>query len=336
MLRRLFLPALALISAFALGQTPTWDQLKAVYSYEAGNSDSVKTQDRTAAEGSYTEFSFPSENGSTAYGSFARPNGKGPFPLVVLLHGMGGGRKMMMDSLGKGFLAKGFAVMAVDAPHNGDRATDADRKALQETFMKFAMAKDHSQGLGGFMYQDNAAGNTKFVTEAVEGGVRDIRRALDWAIAPGHRVDGTHVGTLGVSMGAIMASILSGVDDRINASALIIGGDPIAPYINKVPADQQPIAAAASPSLYLGHSTAHVLMLNGYNDTVMTRADTLRLFESAPGAMLTFFDTPGDAFSGFGHSIPAEGYAFATDWLGHVMSIPKPATRAHAKPLVGG
>ena len=335
MLRRISILTLAALSAFGFCQTPTWDQLKAVYDVKPLSDDAVKTQDRSAPEGTYTEFNFPSDNGGTAYGTLVRPNAKGPFPLVVLLHGLGGDHKFMIDALAKDFLAKGFAVIALDAPHNGARATADDRKALQSTFMKFAMSKDRAEGLGPFMFHDNAAVNTKFVTEAIEGGIRDIRRAIDWAAAPGHRVDGMHIGALGVSMGSMMASILSGVDPRIDADVLVIGGDPIAPFISQVPADQQLVAAAAAPSLFLTHSTAHVLMLNGYSDTVMTRGDTQRLFESAPGAILAYFDTPGDMGHGFGHSISAEGYGFGVDWLCRMIAVPKPAERSHAKPLGG-
>src|SRR2546423_8274337 len=96
-----FASACALAPAFVLAQSPTWDQLKAVYDVRSMNMDSVKTQDRTAAEGTYIDFNFPSDNGDTAYGTFVRPNGKGPFPLVVLLHGLGGNRGFMIDSFAK-------------------------------------------------------------------------------------------------------------------------------------------------------------------------------------------------------------------------------------------
>ncbi len=330
MMRR-FLLLLALAPALVFAQaTPTWDQLKAVYDVKPLSDDVVKTQDRTATEGTYTEFEFPSDEGGTAYGTFVRPNTKGPFPLVLLLHGMGGNRKFMMDNFAKTLLAKGFAVMALDAPHHGDRASAGDGTFFQSMGMKFAMSKDRDQGLGAFMITDADA--RKFASEAIEGGVRDIRRALNWITIPGHRVDPKQIGALGISMGSIMASILSGVDDRINADMLVIGGDPIAPFIGKVSSDQTMTAAAASCSLFLGHSTAHVLMLNGYNDGVLPRADAMRLFESAPGATLVFFDTPGDLASGMGHSISDEGYAFGEEWLIHRIGMPKPDKRTHSKP----
>jgi dienelactone hydrolase len=335
-MRRAFVPLFVLASAFAPAQAPTWDQLKAVYDVQPMNMDIVKTQDRSAAEGTYTEFNFPSENGDTAYGTFVRPNAKGPFPLVVLIHGVGDSEKSMIDSFAKDFLKQGFAVLAIDAPHNGQRATAQDKKDLQGTFMRFAMSKDQAQGLGEFMFHDDPTHNTKFATDAIEGGVRDIRRALDWVKMPEHRVDSTKIGVMGISMGSMMASILSAVDTRINAAMLVIGGDPIAPFLGQVPADQLLIDSAASPSLFLGHSTAHVLMLNGYNDTVMPRGDQMRLFESAPGVTYMLFDTPGGLANGFGHSIPAEGYAYGEAWLTKMISVAKPATREHAKPLGGG
>lgn len=309
-----------------------WEQLKAVYDVQAVGE--VKETDRQAAEGTYTEFSFASDNASTAYGTFVRPNGKGPFPCVVLLHGLGGSRADMLAKFGKDFLKRNVAVMALDAPHHGQRATDEDRKAFQALVMAFITSKDREQGLGASMVgNDFKNPHANLGREAIVQGVRDIRRALDWVKKPEHRVDSGRIGAMGISLGSIMASILSGVDPRINANLLVIGGDPVVTLLSKIPAGQGLEAGpAAAPSLYLGHSTAHVLMLNGYNDTVIPRAATERLFASAPGATLVFYDTPGDMANFFGHSIPSEGYALGIDWLVRMLGVPKPAARAPLKP----
>jgi len=321
----------ALFPAFASAQTPTWDQLKAVYTVQPLQDSSVKSQDRTATEGTYTEFSFPSDSGDTAYATFVRPNGAGPFPLIVLLHGLGGNRQEMIKKYSPAFLQAGCAVMALDAPHHGDRATPADRETFQKTIMGFVGRKDRSQGLGEYMAQNDPDGKLYgMLSAAIEGGVRDIRRAMDWITTPGHRVDRSHIGAMGISMGSIMSSILSGVDDRIDADMLVIGGDPVLQTVSAMPADKQLTGWAASCSLYLPHSTAHVLMLNGYNDQVVPRADTYRLYESAPGATLVFYDIPADMGSQFGHGISADGFAFGEQWLVNMVKVPKPATRMHA------
>lgn len=300
--------------------------------------DSVKTQDRAAAEGTYTDFNFPSEMGDTAYGTFVRPNSKGPFPLIVLIHGLGGNGQSMIDQFAKDFLKAGFAVLALDAPHHGRRASSDDSKLFNSLVMGFAMSKDQASGLTPFMFHHDPTGKfTKFGVEAIEGGVRDYRRALDWVKMPEHRVDSNRIGVLGVSLGSIMASILSGVDTRVNADLLIIGGDPILPLVGELPPDKQLTeGAAASASLYLGHSTAHVLMLNGYHDMVIPRADTLRLYESAPGAILAFFDTPGDLGHQLGHSISREGYGMGEEWIEKMIDVPRPAAREHSKPAAAG
>jgi len=335
MLRRLILPLLALAPLFAPAQTPTWDQLKAIYDVKPLNMDLVKTEDRQAAEGNYTTFSFPSEMGDNVSGVFVRPPGKGPFPLVVLIHGLGGNGQAMVDSFGKAFLSKGCAVVAIDAPHSGQRATADDKNMITGLFMRYAMSKNQSDGLGAFMFHDNAAANSKFAVETIEGGVKDLRQAIAWAKAPGHRVDPSKIGVMGMSMGSIEAAILSGVDPDINADLLIIGGDPIAPFLDQVPASDRLIDSGAACSLYLGHSTAHVMMLNGYNDNVMIRSDAQRLFESAPGTTLVFIDTPGDMGHGFGHSISAEGYSFGEEWLAKMIGVPKPEKRSHLEPSRG-
>ena len=53
--------------------------------------------------------------------------------------------------------------------------------------------------------------------------VIDVRRGIDWAATqPG--VDGSRVGILGVSLGAIMAQLAMEADPRIRAGALLLGG----------------------------------------------------------------------------------------------------------------
>ena len=332
-MRRLLLPFLASVLApFALCQTPTWDQLKAAYSVQPLQDSAVKSLDRTAPEGTYTEFNFPGEKGDTVYATFIRPNAKGPFPLVVMLHGLGDSRQAMIDGYSKDFLKDGFAVLAVDAPHHGERATAADKALFQKLINDYINRKDKSAGLGEFLLSNDPSGQYyNLLTDAVLQGTRDVLRALSWITVPGHRVDAKRIGAFGISMGSIMSSILSGVDDQINADLLVIGGDPVFSLIGSLPADKQSVGYEGSSSLFLGHSTAHVLMLNGYNDQVMPRADTYRLYESAPGPVLVFYDVPGDIFSQFGHGIPREGYTFGEQWLEKMIDVPRPAARAHAK-----
>lgn len=338
MLSTLIVSLLLASSPARQAPTFTWDQLKGVYDYGGFSVDSVKSTDRMAPEGTYTEFTFPSENGSTAYGTFARPNAKGPFPLIILIHGLGGSRAEMIKQFATDFLKAGDAVLALDAPHHGDRATDEDHKQFNSIVLGFAMSKDQADGLSAYMFKNDPEGkNAKLGLDAIEQGVRDYRRALDWVKMPEHRVDASKVGALGVSLGSIMASILSGVDPRIDADLLVIGGDPIYPLISSLPADKQLLGgAAASASLYLGHSTAHVFMMNGYNDQVIPRKDELRLFESAPGSRIMFFDTPSDIEHQLGHSITQEGYAIGEAWLEKMVSVPKPLERFPLKPAAAG
>ncbi len=327
-----FALGLALAPAFALSQSPTWDQLKAVYDVQPLLDSAVKSQDRTAPEGTYTEFNFPSDNGDTAYATFVRPNGKGPFPLIFLLHGLGDGRQGMIKGFANNLLKDGFAVLAVDAPHHGDRAKPADRTAFQKAIFGFLARKDKSEGLGEYLVHNDPTGELyAMLTSAIEGGVKDVRRAITYVCVPGHRVDPKNIGAFGISMGSIMASILSGVDDRINADLLVIGGDPVVSLATGLPSDKQAVAYAASSSLFLGHSTAHVLMMNGYNDQVMPRDDAFRLYESAPGAVMMFYDVPATPETQLGHGIPGDGFTFGELWLEKMISVPRPATRQHAK-----
>lgn len=51
---------------------------------------------------------------------FYRPQGCGPFPVVVMAHGLGGTRKMRLPAFAERFTAAGYACLVFDYRHFGD------------------------------------------------------------------------------------------------------------------------------------------------------------------------------------------------------------------------
>lgn len=49
-----------------------------------------------------------------------RPLGSGPFPVIVMAHGLGGTRKMRLPAFAKRFAAAGYACLVFDYRHFGD------------------------------------------------------------------------------------------------------------------------------------------------------------------------------------------------------------------------
>lgn len=58
--------------------------------------------------------------GSRCVADLYRPLGVGPFPLVVMAHGLGGTRKMRLPAFAERFVAAGYACLVFDYRHFGD------------------------------------------------------------------------------------------------------------------------------------------------------------------------------------------------------------------------
>jgi dienelactone hydrolase len=66
-----------------------------------------------------TVIRFPS-GGEHCAASFYRPLGAGPFPVIVMAHGLGGTRVMRLPAYAERFVAAGYACLVFDYRHFGD------------------------------------------------------------------------------------------------------------------------------------------------------------------------------------------------------------------------
>lgn len=113
------------------------------------------------------------------------PEGDGPFPAVLMLHGFTG-----------------------------------DRVESHFLFVKTARALAQA-GLVALRFDFRGSGESegRFQDVTVEGEVSDARLALNWLVAR-PEVDRARIGVLGLSMGGCIASLLAGEDSRVRALAL--------------------------------------------------------------------------------------------------------------------
>jgi len=58
--------------------------------------------------------------GQLCSADFYRPIGQGPFPLIILAHGLGGVRTMRLGAFAERFMAQGYACLVFDYRHFGD------------------------------------------------------------------------------------------------------------------------------------------------------------------------------------------------------------------------
>lgn len=192
------------------------------------------------------------------------------WPCIIVQHGLGQ-KKEDLRMLWRLLLRAGYAVFAMDAPYHGERA-NADA---------------------------NPVGNFRFPVRTRDGFIQavvDLRRGVDYLQSRAD-IDGKRIGYFGVSMGAIIGAIFAGVDDRVQASVLMVGGanwellikGTSLPLIGRDdPTYAATIASVISilkpvdPLLWVGRiSPRPVLMVNGDADTVVPVAANKALHDAA-------------------------------------------------------
>lgn len=297
MKRLLLLAVIALFATqptFAQRPNPSlgWDVLKAAYAYDSAKPLDAKEQpEEIDHDAIRVRMTFTDLRGESVPGILLKPTGKGPFPCLVLLHGLGGNKEQLLELVGPELTKKGFAVFAIDAKLHGARKQEGE---------------DPKQPL-------------KLVA-LIPDTVRDWRQALDWLskrpdIQPGR------IGLMGYSMGAIMGSILAGVDSRVQASCLCVGGDPIKPMLGLVPANVRSLGELASPSNYIGHAAPRpVYLVNGTKDTTITPEAARRLIAAAKQPRVSVWVESG-------HLLPADAVRKGIDWVTNRLRLPAGAER---------
>ena len=148
----------------------------------------------------------PENNTVTCRVWMPKDDAPSPRPAVVMLHYLRGTFKPMEEA-GRFFAAKGFVSMLIYMPHYGPRATaDPERK-------RHMITDDVELTVGNFRQ-----------------AVLDIRRAGDW-LRSRRDVDAGRVGLFGVSMGAVVGALVSGVDPRFTRTVLVAGGGDLATLV---------------------------------------------------------------------------------------------------------
>jgi len=207
--------------------------------------------------------------------------GKAPFPVVILLHGITGYKEGWFDPDGWAYgprlidplIAAGVAVLALDARYHGERGAESGYRiptALED------------------------------IRDLVIQTVIEQRRAMD-VLATRPNIDSTRVGVLGLSMGGMETFILTGVDRRVKVA--VAGVTPVGVL-------KDPKTIAVAPQTFSGAiRTTPILMLMGRSDDYYTVDDARRLFETiaSPAKDLVFYDS--------GHRMPAAYAEKAVAWL---------------------
>lgn len=178
--------------------------------------------------------------------------GTPPYPVVIYQHGMSESKDTEQVLFGTERLVKnGFAVFSIDADHHGERTKEKD-----------------------FVVNTIAKGNIYTMRNIFIQTVIDIRRGMDY-LAKKKSLDKEKIGYVGISMGGIIGTIISAVDERIKAPIFIVAGGnftkmvpiiSVAPHADKILKTIDPIYFAKRIS------PRPLLMINGLQDYTINEA----------------------------------------------------------------
>jgi dienelactone hydrolase len=218
---------------------------------------------------------------NTVYAEYYRPSVKGKSRAVIVLHIAGGDFELSRFIAGQ-LASSGIGALFVQMAYYGSRRP-ADKPQVR------MLSED-----------------VDLTRQAVIQSVMDIRRAGLWlSLRP--EVDAQRIGIVGPSLGAMVGSLVAGVDPRFTRSAFIVGGGDLATMIwtstltarakrNMIDKGMtfetlQQKVKEVDPLTYARNIAPRgVLMVNARRDTIVPPDCTLKLWEAMGRPQILWYD----------------------------------------------
>ncbi len=244
-------------------------------------------------QSTWIDFNYASPNGGRVPARMVIPDGKGPFPGLILMHGGPGTLEDMVD-FARAFTGYGAVTLMITSPYRRP---------------------------GGWEITQYM-GNTwpLFTDRDIEIKIQtvvDLQRAVD-ILAARPEVDPQRMAYFGVSWGASMGGLLAGVEDRLVAYVLAAGDGGLVEHTADPGEDGLNIHFSegwaarmwpTEPLHFVGLAApAALLFQNGLYDTYVPPHDALR-FYTAASEPKTIKWYPA------GHGLPWQFVADAANWL---------------------
>jgi dienelactone hydrolase len=142
---------------------------------------------------------FTDAEGDVVPALLCTPRGKkGPFPLVVAVHGLTSNKAQVCAQVGPALAQRGFAILAADMPCHGERPGNP------------YSVMDHSHVARAFALGRQA--------------INDVRQCIDLAESRPELDISRGVTLIGYSMGSWINCVAGPSDPRVRAMVLMVGG----------------------------------------------------------------------------------------------------------------
>lgn len=268
-----------LLSTAALWKPDRADALARPYSYEPEHPLKVREEVLPHPSHRLSRLTFTKRGGQTLTGLFMRPLAEGRYPCALLLHALSSDKAQITGHFGAPLADRGLATLALDAHLHGERRRDSDERLSPLEYLNLARET-----------------------------VVEYRQALAY-LESREDVDAERIGLLGYSLGAMMGCILAGVDERVRACCLMVGGDLVRGYMERVPAVLRRTLESVSPANFVGRIAPRpVYFLNGRWDSTVP-AEAARLLHEAAG------EPKEIVWADAGHLLPPDVARLGVEWL---------------------
>ena len=238
------------------------------------------------------EVSFASGNGRVEGYLAMPPRSDGRVPGVVYLHGSGGERSQLLP-LAEWLAARGAVALTLTLPSGS--ATPPAGLTPEETL--------------------------RWQRDTIVADAVAVRRAFD-TLAADERVDPDRLGLVGWSFGGRLGAIVAGVDDRVDATALMsAGAAPVSEYVAAAPADLrddvEDVLTPIDPLSRIAEAKGDVLLQAGRSDSVVPEPALQALADAAPDdAELRWYEAE--------HDLDDRARREQLDWLTERLGIDGP------------
>ncbi len=202
---------------------------------------------------------------------YGKPEGNGPFPAVLLVHG--GGGKAFPDWV-RHWTQRGYCALAMDLAGKGPKGPLEDGGPDQSDEVKF---KDFTSGRPAYTWPF-------YAVSAVLRGHNLLRSFPE--------IDKERIGITGISWGGYLTCIVAGIDDRLKVAVPVYGCGFLhensawkPERFDKVPAERRDRwVKTFDPSQYLPGVKCPILFINGTNDFAYPMDSYLKSYNLVPGA----------------------------------------------------
>jgi len=181
------------------------------------------------------------------------------FPVVILLHGLGDRKTVDYIEAGNQYLLQaGYAVLRIDIDNHGDRK-------------KYDYEFELTEGL------------RYWTRDLVAQTVFDLRRSVDF-LATRKEINAEKIGFFGISLGGVIGTIFSGVDERVKVPVIALAGGNLSLMfgMDAFSEDAKDFFSIIDPINFVQQIAPRpLLMINAENDEIVNPITSKLLFAKA-------------------------------------------------------